>query len=84
MGNLERRVERLESASGEDWGLTRLLEWIEAKRNGEPTADADAPKGPLIDCLESMPIFQLSRDGPAPRSAETPEELRATVLSAVA
>lgn len=60
MGDLERRINKLESASGEEWGLTRLLDWIGAKRNRQLTADAEEPKGGLVECLERLPIATLS------------------------
>ena len=53
MASLERRIGRLEAESGEHWGLTDILLWIDGKRDGTPT-------GPLVDLLESLPIVEPS------------------------
>ena len=49
MGSLDRRLARLEGAAG--WSLTRILEWI-----AHPSAEA--PSGPLADCLNSLPTAE--------------------------
>ena len=51
MGNLERRLDRFESRSPEHWGLTRLLEWMQRP-------SSDVPCGPLIACIEALPVVQ--------------------------
>lgn len=53
MGKLDRRLDRLESRAGEEWSLTRLLEWVAAP-------SGNSPSGRLIDCLETLPIVQRS------------------------
>ena len=51
MGNLERRLDRLESRLQEHWGLTRLLEWMQRPLSR-------VPRGPLIECIEALPVVQ--------------------------
>ena len=50
MVSLDRRLTRLEGA-GTGATLTRLLEWI-------TNQTTEAPTGPLIECLQSLPIVK--------------------------
>jgi hypothetical protein len=49
MANVERRLARLESESGEDWSLTKYVIWLD-----NPTDEV--PSGSLVECLSALPV----------------------------
>ena len=51
MGNVDRRLSRLETHIGAGWTLSRILLWHDAD------GDHSIPTGPLVECLERLPII---------------------------
>jgi hypothetical protein len=51
VGNLDRRIDRLEAQQrGKAWSISRLLRWIECEDTAKPT-------GALVARLERLPII---------------------------